>query len=659
MFPFRLRRQLLRKWLCGALVGLIAAAASATPADAYSSPALSAGLDRIDQRQAPLDKVYNYHASGAGVTAYVLGSGINATHQDFGGRVKPGYTVINDGRGTADCGGIGTHVAGTIGGLKYGVAKNVNLVPVRVEDCIGNRVYDDVRRAIDWVTSNHSGPSVAVWENPSYLFNGHAPPQSVEDALARSVQAGVVWVMGAGDDNSNTCVKIPARLPSLITVSSTDGLDRRTHHANWGECVDLFAPGSNITSAHWTDNTREWTDSFGTLSAAAHVAGVAALYLEHDPGASPATIERRIINSATTGVVTDTSGAPNRLLYSADARVSAWAVWAQDPAVKIVSGDFNGDKKADIAMTGPAHWTSIPVAFSNGDGTFNVTNATGLFPYLARDPAAKVVTGDFNNDGRDDLAAVGPAHWTSIPVAYSNGDGTFSLVMSESTVFTLWASDPAAKVVAGDVNNDGRDDLMLTGPAHWTTIPVAFSTATTGTFTITNYPVPGDWPLWASDPAVKIVSGDFNGDKKADIAMTGPAHWTSIPVAASYGNGTFGISNAPVSIFPGYAADPKAELISGDFNKDGWTDLALTGSENWNYIPLAVSTGSGGFTPLFHQSATFLDWSAAQGAVPLSGDFDNDGYADIALTGGAGWFSLPVAFFRGGGVVQVTNHPIL
>ena len=270
------------------------------------------GLDRIDQRDLPLNGTYNYDATGSGVKVYIIDTGIRATHTQFAGRVISGFTAINDGLGSSDGNGHGTHVAGTVGGSTYGVAKNVTLVAVRVLDSSGNGTNSGVIAGVDFVTSNHLAGQPAV----ANMSLGGGASSALDTAVNNSINDGVTYAVAAGNETQNACNVSPARVANAITVGSTTTSDARSSFSNFGSCVDLFAPGSSITSAWRTSDTATNTIS-GTSMATPHVAGVAALFLETNPTASPATVTAAIINSSTPNKVTNAgTGSPNRLLFS-------------------------------------------------------------------------------------------------------------------------------------------------------------------------------------------------------------------------------------------------------------------------------------------------------------------------------------------------------
>lgn len=269
------------------------------------------GLDRIDQRNLPLNNSYSYLTNSSNVSAYVIDTGILASHSQFGGRVQQGYSVINDGYGTSDCAGHGTHVAGTIGGSTYGVAKGVKLYPVRVLGCDGYGSTSGIVAGMDWVANTHRGPSVVN------MSLGGGASTATDQAVTRLRNSGVVVVVAAGNENQNACNVSPARANGAITVGSTQSNDYRSSFSNWGTCVNIFAPGSNITSS-WNTGSSAVNTISGTSMATPHVAGAAALYLANNPNATPAQVEQALYSTATPSkVINAGTGSTNRMLYTA------------------------------------------------------------------------------------------------------------------------------------------------------------------------------------------------------------------------------------------------------------------------------------------------------------------------------------------------------
>lgn len=266
------------------------------------------GLDRVDQHSLPLDSKYSYSTTASNVHAYIIDTGINLTHNDFGGRAKSGYDFVdNDGNAT-DCNGHGTHVAGTVGGNAYGLAKGVQLTAVRVLDCSGSGSYAGVIAGIDWVAQNAVKPAVAN------MSLGGGASTSVDNAVKNAISAGVTFALAAGNESQNACNTSPARTPAAITVGATTSTDARASYSNYGSCLDIFAPGSSIKSDWMGSNTATNTIS-GTSMATPHVTGAAALYLATHPSASPATVRNALVAAGTTNKVTSAgSGSPNVLL---------------------------------------------------------------------------------------------------------------------------------------------------------------------------------------------------------------------------------------------------------------------------------------------------------------------------------------------------------
>ena len=266
------------------------------------------GLDRIDQNVLPLNLRYTYPNTAGNVTAYVIDTGVRISHKDFGGRARNGYDFVDRDAVANDCQGHGTHVAGTIGGTAYGVAKAVKLVAVRVMDCQGSGTYSQIIAGVDWVTKNAVKPAVAN------MSIGGPAGSTLDNAVKASIAAGVTYAVAAGNDNVDACTQSPARLAAAITVGATDVLDRRASFSNYGTCLDLFAPGVGITSAHHTGDTASASMS-GTSMASPHVAGSAALILSANPTATPAQVRDSLVNNALAGKVTGAGpGSPNKLL---------------------------------------------------------------------------------------------------------------------------------------------------------------------------------------------------------------------------------------------------------------------------------------------------------------------------------------------------------
>nr|MDT0657973.1 S8 family peptidase [Micromonospora sp. DSM 115978] len=289
------------------------------PAVAYLAPnqrvslaatqaAATWGLDRIDQRALPLSDTYEYDRTGAGVTVYVIDSGIRATHREFGGRVGGGFDATG-GSSTGDCLGHGTHVAGTIGSATYGVAKGVKLVPVRVFACSSFTTMGTVVAGVDWVTAHATGPAVV-----NMSLGGIADPV-LDAAMTKSIAAGVTYVVAAGNYGTDACRFSPARVPAAVTVGAADNTDTRAIFSNRGGCVDLFAPGVDITSLSNGSDIGTLVAS-GTSMAAPHVAGAAALHLEAHPADSPDQVSAALTGNATPDVVGDPQGSPNLLLFT-------------------------------------------------------------------------------------------------------------------------------------------------------------------------------------------------------------------------------------------------------------------------------------------------------------------------------------------------------
>jgi len=315
--------------------------------------------------------------------------------------------------------------------------------------------------------------------------------------------------------------------------------------------------------------------------------------------------------------------------------VPGFASWMATPGVRVLVGDFNGDGHADIALAGGKGWNTVPVAFFNNG--FTVTNLpVGAFASFAATPGVQVLVGDFNGDGKSDIALTGGAGWASVPVAFSNGDGTFKITNDTVTNsspgdFARMAATPGAHALVADFNQDGKADIALVGGTNWASVPVAFSNGD-GTFKITNATVtnssPGDFARWAAAPGARALVGvfvgvldPFGGNTVAgvDIALVGGSGWNTLPVAHSNGDGTFTVTNKPVGAwFQASAAAPGAQVLVGDFNRDGLADIALVGGAGWNTAPLAFSLGGGNFNAVNEPAGDFAAWAAQPGVKALA-----------------------------------------
>ncbi|MEA2162821.1 MAG: hypothetical protein QOK37_948 [Thermoanaerobaculia bacterium] len=340
-------------------------------ADATQSGA-TWGLDRIDQRSLPLNGSYTYNVNGAGVHAYIVDTGILTSHSDLGGRASVGFDAVNDGHNGIDCNGHGTHVSGTVGGNTYGVAKGVTLVAVRVLDCSGSGTNSGVIAGVNWVASNAIKPAVAN------MSLGGGVSQALDDAVTGAVNAGVVFCVAAGNGDAagnpqDACTTSPARAPSAITVSATDSTDTKASWANFGTCVDIFAPGVSITS-DWYSSTTATNTISGTSMATPHTCGVAALYLSANTTATPAAVTTALINNSTAGVVKSPgTGSPNRLLYEL-------FIGGGGTPAPTISGfsPASGAAGSSVTITGTNFTGATSVKFNGQTASFTVNSSTQI-----------------------------------------------------------------------------------------------------------------------------------------------------------------------------------------------------------------------------------------------------------------------------------------
>ena len=372
------------------------------------------GLDRIDQLKLPLNSTFRNSLDGRGVHVYIVDTGINA-HDDFGTRLaREGYSAFQDGRGTTDCHGHGTHVAGTAAGTYSGVAPGATLVPVRVLNCSGSGSLSGIIQGLDWIMANGKRPAVVN------LSLGSNASTAVDEAVTRLANAGFTMVVSAGNSNADACSQSPARAPSALTIASSTAADARSGFSNFGRCVDLFAPGSFIRSASHTDS-KGWSVKSGTSMSSPHAAGAAALLLQQRPKLTPVQVSSQMLYQASKAVVTDPRGSPNKLLFAGEGRQiyfpTPWDV--------------------HIAQLSPLGRTVTRSSWSAGV-TVTVHNEEGL-------PQKDVkVTGQFSN--RTNLVActtnaTGTCVLRSVNLPLSTVGLTFAVTQLSGTAMTYKAAD--------------------------------------------------------------------------------------------------------------------------------------------------------------------------------------------------------------------------
>jgi subtilisin family serine protease len=358
------------------------------------------GLDRIDARSG-LDGSYTYGNTGSGVTAYIIDTGILTSHAEFGGRASGGFTAISDGNGTTDCNGHGTHVAGTVGGAVYGVAKGVALVAVRVLNCSGSGTTSGVIAGVDWVTANHAVPAVAN------MSLGGGASSSLDLAVRNSIASGVSYAIAAGNGNmagiaQDACNYSPARVLEAMTIGATGKTDAKASWSNYGPCVDWFAPGVGIKSA-WIGSTSATNTISGTSMATPHTTGVAALYLAANPGASPQQVRDALYDATTKGVVTSSSTANNHLLYSPPAGFGTGGGSPPPAATLSVTGSTgkNGRWTASLSWSGltgssvAVYRNGSLLATTTNDGSYtNSGRGSGTFTYKVCTTSGDVCTNE-------------------------------------------------------------------------------------------------------------------------------------------------------------------------------------------------------------------------------------------------------------------------
>jgi hypothetical protein len=591
------------------------------------APTVSWGQDRVDQHDLPLNNIINQTKTGRGVNVYVIDTGIRRTHTEFGTRVATGVSFISDGRGTDDCDGHGTHVAGTIGGRTVGIAPEVTLIPVRVLDCDGASTASSVIDGINWVTNNVRYPAVA---NASFSTTS-APSLAVDQAIRASVARNISYVVAAGNNEIDACNVSPARVTEAITVGATINTDARWVGSNWGNCVDVFAPGVDIRSAFNFSDSAYFNNS-GTSMAAPHVTGAVAATATPDPlynftGLTPYSLQRRIKACSTKFAVTDARSINNHLLHLCN-------------DVQFEFGDVNGDKRQDMIRF-TEQGTDVAIATVSGFRAFKFWSAEFSYSKGWRETRHLRRVGDVNGDGRADIVGFGE---DGVYVATSTGSSfTFQGKWLNDLSYTsgAWRITEHERRVA-DVNGDNKADLIAFGNFG---VYVALSTGTSFNIkTQWNTGFGADWG-WNKTRHVRQVA-DVNGDKKADLVGFGEdGVWVALSNGSSFGDagmwlGSFAI-NTGWSVY-------KHDRQLGDVNGDGKADIVGFG-DNATYVSL--STGSSFAAPTapqpefdfesgwrvaetyspFSSSATFGTFGAAHPRFVT--DYTGNGRADIVGLG--------------------------
>ena len=409
--------------------GIVTLAATQTPTPSW-------GLDRIDQQLRPTGDApssYEYQTAGAGSTIYVGDTGV-LLHQDLAGRVSPsGYTTFNDERGTVDCNGHGTHVATTAAGTQYGVAKNATIVPIRLLDCNGSGRYSGVIASLDWILSpaNPNPKTQAVLN----LSIGGPKSDALNDAIERLVNEGITVIVAAGNERVDACTRSPASAANAITVGATGEGDLKASYTNFGTCVDINAPGSNITAGWYFSNTSTRVAS-GTSMASPHVAGAAAIYRGLYPTATVAQVTSALISTATPDVITNLNvGTPNKMLYVSP--TDTWPAYAA-PTVefKSLEGITSTSALVNITINPENLDTSARVEFSTSP-TFATLVRTAS-PTTAVFAGADVISA---NVSLTSLTANTRYHFRIV------GENSSKIVTSPTYTFTTRAATNSAPTV--------------------------------------------------------------------------------------------------------------------------------------------------------------------------------------------------------------------
>ncbi|WP_239162844.1 S8 family peptidase [Paractinoplanes rishiriensis] len=541
-----------------------------TATDAQANPP-SWGLDRIDQVGPKLNQSYQYPGTGAGVTAYVLDSGIDINHADFGGRASHGYSFVGtpaeESPVADDCDGHGTHVAGTVGGNLYGVAKGVNLVAVRVLDCQGFGTTEDVIQGIDWVTANAVKPAVAN------MSLGGAKDLALNEAVSRSVSSGVTYAVASGNEAADACESSPASAAQTITVGATDNLDVRAWFSNYGKCTTIYAPGVNIVSASAGTSQGTLTAS-GTSMASPHVAGAAALLLQANPSMTPKQVRDRLITGAIAGPVFDTKGSVDRLLNvgSPGPARSSHGLRARSNG-KVVSADSGGTKPLVARAASMGGWEKFDIV-DGGSGSIALRSKANNKYVTAMSGGSKPLLAQ--------ASAVGG--WERFDLI-NNTDGTVSVKSRANNKYVSAPASTTSPLLASATQINGSwEKFDIEAPA-----PV-FSIRSKASSKIVTAPSAGNNPLVPASTAVgsweKFELVDANNEFGGVFGLRSLAN---NKLVTSESNGTKPLRASGTSL--GYAQ----MFDFFDYNTDGtvyirsWIDDQIVSSAGAGTAPLISS----------------------------------------------------------------------
>jgi PKD repeat protein len=551
------------------------------------------GLDRIDQTSLPLDGNYTFTPDGSGVRAYILDTGIRISHNEFGGRTLPGWDFVDDDAVAADCHSHGTHVAGTVAGATYGVAKGATVVPVRVLDCNGSGTWSGVIAGIDFVTQQHQASGTASVANMSLSGGGNS---AVDQAVRNSVAAGVFYSLAAGNGNfagrpQDACGSSPARVAEAATVGATESDDDEAFFSNYGTCVDILAPGVSILSAVHTGDDATGTKS-GTSMAAPHVAGAAALYLSANPTALPSVVMSALLGNATQGSVdlhrsSQRNGTPNLLLYTGFLNSG---------------GPTNNPPTADFTFTSSGLTANFTDASSDGDGsvvswdwdfgdsgTSTDQNPSHTYASAGTYTVELTVT---DNDGDTDTSSQSVT--VTDPSVNDPPTADFSFATSKLTAnFTDASSDGDGSVVSWDWDFGDSNQSTAQNPSH--------TYAAAGTYTVTLTVTDDDGDTDSSSQSVTVSEPSGDGVHVGDLDGTSTSQgstWTAILTVLIH-NGTEGpVDGATVSVdFSGGVSGSNTCITDAT----GTCQISVSGIRKRNgvetFTVTDVTSVSGGYIP--------------------------------------------------------------